>query len=122
MTAPFDLPDTCTIYANWNTGVIKEDDVPCRQVPRWKEGLQSIGVSNGVGWTHWVDFNPTSQVDDGQGGSAGGTWTFSVGDSIFMILGGHAVLLVVLWVEDRFTNTDKHYIRAYCTRQFRDSL
>lgn len=71
-------------------------------------------------WTHFVDVDISTQIKDGCTRTAGQNYvTYADGDEIRATVEGVALRFVVVWVEDRYTNTDKVYRRAYLVRSTR---
>jgi len=121
VTAPFDLPDRADLYAPAQ-GTPYATDVPCRQVPAYAKTGNTVSSSQNPIYTHWVDFNPAPMVRDQA------TMTYprinltSPGDRIELFTDTSILTLQVLWVEDRYSNTEKAYQRAYCVRVNRSIL
>lgn len=89
--------------------------VPCRLVPahwggrsRWNGGL----------WvSHYADFGSGENVRDGQGRTTGLNFpVYGDGDEVRITVGGRTSSFVVVWVEDRFCDTDSEHRRAYLLR------
>jgi len=118
MTAPFELPDTADLYDSVYATTPYETGVPCRQVPCVLSGTIRSDFNSGFkGFTHWVDFPPDTFIYDVS--ETTNAWLQGVqaaNPMIILMLGDVELRLAVLWVEDRFTNTPKDYIRAWCTR------
>jgi len=123
MAAPFELPDVCDIMNFYPGGTISAADVPCRQVPCYATGTEPDIYETEVrrGYSHWVDFEPDVFVYDNASLYAGDTAINipSVRATLVFTMADVLLVLKVNWVEDRFTNTDKAYTRAYCLRQLR---
>jgi len=117
MSAPFPLPDTCSLYRPFGAGTPTYTDLPCRIVPNLTFGRGGTAGPTYLMWTHWIDFEPSTDVRDGCTRSAGSNYvSYADGDEIRASLEGRTYSWVVIWVEDRFTNTDNNYCRAYCVR------
>lgn len=122
MPVPFELPDKCNISRLGFPEPIALD-VPCRQVPNMVKGRQTNDRSANMMWTHWVDFEPGVDVQDNAYVGAGGVLVEAAagGDTLEFIDDDSWLVLHVVWVEDRYTNTDGAYQRAYCVRTFRET-
>lgn len=122
MAAPFELPDICQIWTSPIGGSLVQDNVPCRQVPNIWQSLTKREAVGAAGWTHWVDFDPGTPVEDAAtwGGNGGQNW--NVGQGLRFFYADFTLVLGVIFVEDRFTETDRAYTRAYCNRVARDVL
>lgn len=123
MAAPFDLPDTCDIYLAFGTDPPIAEDVPCRQVPRFQQMMTPHLYETEVrlGITHWVDFEDdvylidySTQLLDGMAITASTNQP-----SLVFTLADTYLVLDVVWVEDRWSNTPKSHQRAYCVRRLR---
>jgi len=122
MAAPFELPDICDIYRPFGSVDPEYTDVPCRIVPTF--GLRprnNQNVQQGIQWTHWVDFESDVDVIDNVGlVTTTSVLTFNPGDEIRTEFpSGITLILMVVFVEDRYTNTDNDYKRAWCVRYLR---
>lgn len=120
MAAPFPLPDTAAIY-NWDYSVTKYENVPCRQVPRFKEVF--YGLTGGVnaqkyGYTHWVDFEVglTLVREMTYAGALSQQANDFTGDIIEFDFDGVMLRLRIEWIEYRFTHTENEYMRVYCNQ------
>lgn len=120
MVAPFDLPDVCDILTTAIGGTVIQADVPCRQVPNAWQALTNRQDSGALGWTHWVDFNPDTLVDDNAVWEFPGGQSWQVGQALRFSYPDLLLILSVVFVEDRFTNTDRAYTRVYCNRYLRN--
>lgn len=120
MAAPFDLPDLATLR-RWNEIEPYATDVPCRQVPAYARTGNTVSTSSTPIYTHWVDFEADLFVQD-RSSLLFPRQVLTDGDLIQVEGNGRLLTLVVLWVEDRYTNTDNNYQRAYCTRFSRVEL
>lgn len=121
MTVPFELPDTADLYDSVYSTVPYETGVPCRQVPCLTSGTIRSDVNVAFkGFTHWVDFDEGTFIYDAT--ESANAWTQGVqaaNPMIILMLAGVELRLSVLWVEDRYTNTPKAYVRAWCSRWVR---
>lgn len=123
MPAPFVLPDTCDIYDQWTINPPIAEDVPCRQVPRFQEMLRQIPYTGDqwYGATHWVDFDNDVFIQDPMVPTT--NRALSENNSpwalVFVFPDGVQLVLVPIFVEDRFTNTERAYKRVYCRREQR---
>lgn len=121
MPVPFELPDRCDLYRAGEAEPYAED-VPCRQVPNMPRGRLVGGGSLAMGWTHWVDFGPDVAVEDNSEVNVGSVYpAMEFGDHIVLTNLDILMHLRVVWVEDRFTNTEGAYVRAYCVRTIRET-
>lgn len=120
MAAPFPLPDVCNIHRPAGASSPVHSDVPCRIVPNLAVGRGGTAGPTYLMWTHWVDLPPDYDIRDGCTRAAGTNYiTYADGDGVRAVCGGFAYRWVVVWVEDRFTNTDTNYTRAYLVRDVR---
>lgn len=117
MAPPFELPDRCDIYRPFGAALPTHGNVPCRIVPNERYGRGEATGSTYLEWSHWVDLQPDYDIRDGCARAAGdNSIAYSDGDEVRATLAGRAYRFVVVWVEDRFTNTDGNYTRAYLLR------
>jgi len=117
MTAPFDLPDIAAIYRPLGSVDPIADDIPCRLVPNLYCGRGGASGGGYLIWTHWVDFETDVDVRDGCGRvAAGNLITYADGDEVRISFNGRVYSFVVVWVEDRYINTDRTWRRAYLMR------
>jgi len=119
MSAPFELPDTISIYSG--SLDLKHADIPGRVVPCFinKFEVWSSGTNTQVTTiTHWVDFDVVTNLFDAATRVAACHYglEYDGGDVIIMQSYPLYLSLQVLWYEFRYTNTDKAYVRAYCGR------
>jgi hypothetical protein len=126
MTAPFPLPDVVTVTNVVSIPpVVIYADMPVRLVPSWKwDRPQFDNPNKPMWWTHWIDFDPQYELEATEG------WLFDDEDSLVfaermrvlrevVLPGGTRKLFegyTVVWVEERYTNRDKWYRRAYLLR------
>lgn len=117
MPVPFDLPDVISIYRPAGAGAPLYSDVPARVVPNLKVGRGSTSGPTYLTWTHWVDLQPTQDIKDGCTRAAGANYvTYNDGDGVRATLAGRSYRFIVVWTEDRFTNTPTAYKRVYLIR------
>lgn len=115
MAAPFDLPDRASLFLDGHTEPYATD-VPCRQVPTYARGGGTRYESDVALYTHWVDFEVDVPIRDEANISFPTQDLDEAGDRIEIVTETSLLSLTVLWVEDRFSNTEDCYLRAYCTR------
>lgn len=111
------MPDVCDLYRPFGAGAPHTVGLQCRIVPDLLRGRGAYVASNYLQWTHWVDLLINTDVRDGCSRGAGTTLiSYSDGDGIKATLNGSVFSWVVVWVEQRFTNTGQDYKRAYLVR------
>lgn len=120
MTAPFPLPDTIDIWRNDET-IIDFPNVPARVVPCFKGVMQQLDTATNTRAAfidHWVDFDDVGYIVDGASRIAAVFQSFEhdFGPIITMQFGGWLLKLRIVWFELRFTNTERYYVRAWCSR------
>jgi len=124
MTAPFTLPDLMTIW-DISAGSPIAFDIPCRQVPKfmWPQYAFSGGIiQSHYQLSHWIDFDFNADVVDAAEHVEKSQFNLIASRYAIIIIGGVALKLDIAWVEDRFSNTDDYYCRAYCWRRQREIL
>jgi len=121
MAADFPLPDTMDILSYPGLELLIAG-VPCRQVPQFMQPEFSFSAGTGnpiYTITHHVDFDDNPAVVDATERDAGSRYIPTPGCALLVYLGAVELLLLPVWVEDRYTNTERFYQRAYCWREYR---
>jgi hypothetical protein len=107
------LPNTCDVYRPFGAGSPTTTGVACRLVADFPGGR---GGAIGAGyffWTHYLDLNPSADVRDGCGRSAGANaLNYADGDEVRIA----GTTYVVVWVEVRNRGTAQECKRAHLLR------
>jgi len=124
MSAPFDLPDTITVYAPGNVPVYEA--IPARVVPCFNPKYYFVCNAGApmtrYGPTHWVDLDTDYFIPDPfhydeafKVKAVEAAWTITLSAD------GQDLTLEVGYAETRYTNTGSNYQRVWCTRLSRSS-
>lgn len=117
MAAPFELPDLMDLYRPFGASSPIDTGIPCRIVPNERYGRGEAVGTTYLTWSHWVDLESNYDIRDGCSRAAGTNYiTYADGDQVEATLEGKTWRFVVVWVEKRYTNTDRNYTRAYLVR------
>lgn len=121
MSAPFPLPDTMDVL-EYPSLTLLDSGLPCRQVPQFMspQFAFSAGTEKPVYTiTHRVDFDFSASVLEASERVDRSEYVLNPTRALLVYMGPVELLLVVAWVEDRYSNTPKDYCRAYCWRESR---
>ena len=111
MTIPL-WTTTCDIYRPFGSADPITTTVPCRLVPDLVRGQ----TTNGLSWTHYIDFPVETDLRDGcTRTERNASVNFDDGDEV-RISTGSAVRYAVVWVETHNLDGPLSFRRAYLTR------
>ncbi len=117
MTAPFELLDRANIHTPWNSATPIHVLVPCRIVPSFVRGFNVFALNFNTTYTHWIDLNGIADLRDGYTYAPGGSPVTFTPTTVFRAeVIGVVQQYLVIFLERRFTNTTREYMRAYCRR------
>lgn len=112
-----DMPSVAKLYGPWQAPVLKDANVPCRLVPTFWGGRARDQGSDSLAWTHWVDFprekNVKGNFQLGVDTSAGWNLAYAGADFFVICAASDIKVFLVLWVEDRYLDTEFQFKRAY---------
>jgi len=122
MSAPLPLNHRCALHRPFHAATPLFTNQPCRLVPTLKGGRGSDSGTNYLRWSHYVDLDVNTStikvMDNVTRGAGSDVLAYSDGDELKVDLqrGDGLVSLVVVWVEWRYINEPREYIRVYCLR------